>query len=154
MKNWDEIKNKITTFIDSGDIEDWMVASVTSMLTKGDNDANRQKKFLFVIKSILEDTEFFSNYPNCICCNSKIHKNGLCKKHYLEDKANEKEKIEEEEREDRERREDMKRVEKESVAGEFFLLEGEYHTTTYYCQNCDGCYKVNYCEKCDLECYW
>ncbi len=57
MKNWNEWKEEITTFMDNGNVEDWMVTSVSTMLTKGDNDASRQTKFSSAIKSILEDVE-------------------------------------------------------------------------------------------------
>tara|TARA_R100000742_G_C4244094_1_gene63270 strand:- start:334 stop:801 length:468 start_codon:yes stop_codon:yes gene_type:complete len=57
MKNWNEWKNEITTFMDNGAVEDWMITSVSTMLTKGDNDASRQTKFSSAIKSILEDVE-------------------------------------------------------------------------------------------------
>lgn len=57
MKNWNEWKDEITTFMETGTVEDWMVTSVNTMLNKGDNDATRQTKFSSAIKSILEDVQ-------------------------------------------------------------------------------------------------
>ena len=57
MKNWTEWKTDVESFLDNGDVEDWMVASVSKMLAKGENDVTRQTKFSGAIKSILEDVQ-------------------------------------------------------------------------------------------------
>ena len=36
MKNWTEWKTDVESFLDNGDVEDWMVASVSKMLAKGE----------------------------------------------------------------------------------------------------------------------
>ena len=57
MNNWTEWKTEVESFLDNGVVEDWMIASVSKMLAKGEQDAKRQTKFSSAIKSILEDVE-------------------------------------------------------------------------------------------------